>query len=408
MNFEITKSKIIIFYLSVIIFAFSTSPSFAINSSSMNLLLITIMAISPLILVISIRNITKEDIFLILFFLSIIFSPLLNNPETMRWSTVMYSFMFGITFLVYKHLLYKNVLEFEYFIKILKYLIYAYTIVLIIQQACVLLGLPIFNIHAYDPTTPWKLNSLSSEPSHSARFVGLLMFCYIISKEIFMDKKYSLSSNFKEDKYIWLSFFWTMLTMGSGTSLLFVILVLSIFLRLRTLIVFIMFLIILYGLIDYLDIKAADRTIKLFLATLTLDPETMMEADRSGSSRIVPFIVLIERVDFTTINGWFGHGIDYVGNNLYMYFAIPIKGYSGGGMLALWMEYGFLSFILFLIFSLMTTINRKNLKILFFWFFLIFMYGVNSQFVWATITIMFTIKYFDQQKEFTDNLKLEN
>ena len=70
--------------------------------------------------------------------------------------------------------------------------------------------------------------------------------------------------------------------------------------------------------------------------------------------------------------------------------------------------YGFLSFVLFLIFSLMTTINRKNLKILFFWFFLIFMYGVNSQFVWATITIMFTIKYFDQQKEFTDNLKLEN
>ena len=223
-----------------------------------------------------------------------------------------------------------------------------------------------------------------------------------------MDKKYSLSSNFKEDKYIWLSFFWTMLTMGSGTSLLFVILVLSIFLRFRTLIVFIMFLIILHGLIDYLDIKAADRTIKLFLATLTLDPETMMEADRSGSSRIVPFIVLIERVDFTTINGWFGHGIDYVGNNLYMYFAIPIKGYSGGGMLALWMEYGFLSFILFLIFSLMTTINRKNLKILFFWFFLIFMYGVNSQFVWATITIMFTIRYFGQQKEFIDNLKLEN
>ena len=169
-----------------------------------------------------------------------------------------------------------------------------------------------------------------------------------------------------------------------------------------------MFLIILHGLIDYLDIKAADRTIKLFLATLTLDPETMMEADRSGSSRIVPFIVLIERVDFTTINGWFGHGIDYVGNNLYMYFAIPIKGYSGGGMLALWMEYGFLSFILFLIFSLMTTINRKNLKILFFWFFLIFMYGVNSQFVWATITIMFTIRYFGQQKEFIDNLKLEN
>ncbi len=392
------KKKAITLYLSILICAFSTSPAFAINSSSINLLMITIMIISPIILLIIIRKITKEDILLILFFLSITFSPLLNNPETMRWSTVFYSYMFGITFLVYKHLLLKGLLEFEYFIKILKFLIYAYTIVLIIQQICVLLGLPIFNLSNYDPSTPWKLNSLSAEPSHSARFVGLLMFSYILSKEILLERKYNFANDIKEDKYLWVAFFWTMLTMGSGTSLLFIILVLSIFLKARTAILFIIFLIILFGLINFLDIKAVDRTIKLFLATLTLNPQIMMAADASGSSRLIPFIVLSEKVDFTTINGWFGHGIDYVGNNLYMYFAIPIKGYSGGGMIALWMEYGFLSFMLFLIFSLITTINRKNIKVLFFWFFLIFMYGVNSQFVWATIIIMFSIKYYDRQK----------
>lgn len=397
MNNRFSKSKLIVFWISFLIVLLSTSPSFMLNESSMNTYLIGAMGLSPIILFLSLQSIQgigKEDVILILFLLSITFIPLFNHPETMRWSTVLFSWMFCLTFLVYKQLLLKGVFSLEDFVKLLSYLIYGYMIILIIQQFCVAVGLPVLFESHYNITEPWKLNSLAAEPSWAARSVGFLMFCYIITKEIILEKKYSFKTNFKDDRYLWLSFFWTMLTMGSGTAFLFIILVLSVFLRLKTLLLFIVIILILFGFINYFEIKAADRTIGLFLATLTFDPQLIMEADRSGSSRIIPFIVLIEKVNITSIDGWFGHGIDYVGNNLYMYFAIPIKGTGGGGMFELWMNYGFLSFILFLSFSLMITLKLRNFKVMFFWFFLVFMYGVNSQLVWMTIILIFTINYF--------------
>ena len=131
---NITKTNLIKFWLSLLIISFATSPAFALDSSNMNLLLIGVMLISPIILFISIRSISIEDILLILFMLSIIFSPLINHPETMRWSTVIYSCMFIISFITYKHLLYKDVFGIEDFEKLIRYLIYAYTLILIIQQ----------------------------------------------------------------------------------------------------------------------------------------------------------------------------------------------------------------------------------------------------------------------------------
>ena len=116
---NLTKTNLIKFWISIIIISFGTSPAFALDSSNMNILLIGVMLISPIILFISIRSISVEDILLILFILSIIFSPLINHPETMRWSTVIYSCMFIISFITYKHLLYKDVFGIEDFVKLI-------------------------------------------------------------------------------------------------------------------------------------------------------------------------------------------------------------------------------------------------------------------------------------------------
>ena len=404
MELKLNKQKITVSLISAIIILLSASPSFMLNESSMNMFLIGFMGISPILLLLYLKSIAKEDVLLILFLLSITFIPQVNQPEAMRWSTIIFSWMFSLLFLTYKQLLLENAFDINTFLKLLRYLIYAYAIVLIVQQICVLVGLPVFLASHYNPTEPWKLNSLAAEPSWTARSVAFLMFCYIIVKEIILDKKYSFKDEFKIDKYLWISFFWTMLTMGSGTAFLFIFLVLSIFLRLKTIFMFIFIFVILLGIINYFEITAADRAINLFIAALTLDPQAMILADASGSSRIIPFIVLLEKVNITTIDGWFGHGIDYVANNLYMYFAIKIKGVGGGGMLELWMNYGFISFILFLVFSLVTTLNRKNFKLIIFWFFLVFMYGVNSQLVWMFILIAFTINYF--MKNIKENHKI--
>lgn len=396
---NITKTNLIKFWLSLLIISFATSLAFALDSSNMNLLLIGVMLISPIILFISIRSISIEDILLILFMLSIIFSPLINHPETMRWSTVIYSCMFIISFITYKHLLYKDIFRIENFEKLIRYLIYAYTLVLIIQQICVLLGLPIFNLSNYSPAEPWKLNSLTSEPSHSARIVGLLMYCYIVIKEIMLNRKYNLKNDLKVDKWIWFSFFWTMITMGSGTAFLFIFLVLSVFLSFRNLIILLLVFIILIGAITFFEITAFDRTWKVFLATLTLDTNKIIAADPSASVRIVPFIIISQLVDFTTFNDWFGYGVDYVKSIFSTYVRIGglPEGFTGGGMFQVWLDYGLLSFLLFVYFTFSATYLKDSIVSVFFWFLLVFMYGVNSQIVWVTIVLLFTLNYFKQQ-----------
>ena len=397
---NLTKTNLIKFWISIIIISFGTSPAFALDSSNMNILLIGVMLISPIILFISIRSISIEDILLILFMLSIIFSPLINHPETMRWSTVIYSCMFIISFITYKHLLYKDVFGIEDFEKLIRYLIYAYTLILIIQQLCVLLGLPIFNLSNYNPAEPWKLNSLTSEPSHSARIMGLLMFSFVLIKQIILDRKYSFSIDFKSDRIVWISFFWTMLTMNSGTAFLFILIIFSMFLSIRNLLGLIISFILVGFIVSIFNITAFDRTFKIIEAIFTLDTNKIIIADPSASVRIVPLILLSQLVNVTSLNDWFGYGIDHVSTILssLVYIGGMPDGWSGGGMLLIWVEYGFLSFLLFSFVSFKLIFEKGNLLTIVFWFFLIFLYGINSQIVWITIILLFTTKYFKKKR----------
>ena len=385
------------FFVLLILVALAISPAIALGEGNRNLLLIGVMFIAPFI-VMSHQRFYKSDIWLLLFMVSIVLAPLMNHPESMRWSTVLYSMMFGFTFIAYKQLLHGKSFSIENYQKLLKYLIYAYFVVLLIQQFCVATGLPIFNISNYVPTEPWKLNSLAAEPSHSARIVALLMYCYIVIKELIEKRGYNFRLDIKEDKWIWLAFIWTMLTMGSGTAFLFIAIVLLKFLKFRTLLPLLVISVIILFIVNTMEITAFERTFKVFMATLTLDTNAIIEADHSASLRIVPMIILAKMVDFTTLNGLFGHGVDFVSTFIYkMIPGIP-EGVSGGGLLQLWMEYGFISFVLFTLFSFTHIYSKQAPLNIILWFMLVFLYGVNGQIVWLTIILLFTNRYFATQQ----------
>jgi len=385
------KTSSLLLYM--IIVSMAIAPAFALGDGNRNLFLIGVMTLSPVVLF-KYHNFYKSEIWLLLFMLSIIFIPALHHPESMRWSTVMYSLMYGFTFLAYSHLLRLRRFTIENYLTLLKCLIYAYTIVLVIQQICVFTGLPIFNLSNYDPNEPFKLNSLSAEPSHSARIVALLMYCFIIIKEAVVNRKYNFSLDLKEDKLVWVGFLWTMLTMGSGTAFLFIGIVLLKFMRFKN----IMALSILAGSIVYganaIGVHAFDRTFDVIKASLTLDINTIINTDLSAAIRIAPMIVLSTMVNFVTVDGLFGHGIDYVGTFMSDYIPAVPEHFSAGGMLVLWMEYGFIPFILFVTFSLNAIYQKGQYLNLIFWFMLVFMYGVNGQIVWLTIILLYTSNYF--------------
>jgi hypothetical protein len=384
------------FFLVIILVSLAVAPAIALDAYQRNLLLIGVMLISPII-IISYDKFYKSDIWLIFFMLSIVLLPLANHPESIRWSTVLYTLMFGLTYLAYKKLLNVGSFTIDHYKKLIKYLIYAYFIVLVIQQFCVLTGLPIFNVSNYHPEYPWKLNSLASEPSHSARIVALLMYCYIIVRELIEKRAYSLDLDFNDDRLIWLAFLWTMLTMGSATAFLFITMVLLKFIKFINLApLFIIFIITIF-LVDVIGITAFERTYKTVIATLTLDPAKIFEADGSAAFRIVPMIILADMVDLTTFDGWFGHGIDYVGSFLSSLIPGLPEGWTGGGLLQLWIDYGFIPFMLFMIFNFSNIMRKGDYLSIAFWFMLVFIQGINNQILWLTIVLLFTNKFFEEK-----------
>lgn len=389
----INIQKTAYWFLLLIIIALTTSPAFALGEANRNLLLIGIMGLSPL-LIIFFNNFQKSDIWIIILVVFVLIIPNINHPSTMRWSTVLYMCMFCFTFMAYTRLLAKSKLAPLDFIKIIRALIIAYTVVLIIQQICVLFGLPIFNVSGYSISEPWKLNSLSSEPSHTSRIVAFLMYCFIIVKELVLRRPYSLKKDALNDKWLWISFFWTMTTIGAGTSFIFLPLVLLKFLGLKDLLPLVIFILVLYALNAIFGITAFERAYAVLLAVFTQDIETIVNVDHSASIRIVPILVLIPLLSITTLDGLFGHGIDYVGSILYRMLPGIEKGMSGGGLLQLWVEYGFIIFLVFSFGSVYFTFSKRNKLSIFFWFFLVFMYGVNNQILWLFIIFMYTVNFF--------------
>ena len=110
------------------------------------------------------------------------------------------------------------------FTQIIKFLIIAYAAMLLIQQFCVLLGLPIINISNYSVLSPWKLNSLAMSP-HTQCIVCFNVLLLVLHETI-KSRGYNFKNDFRKDKWVWIAFIWTMLTLGSGTAFIFLPLVL--------------------------------------------------------------------------------------------------------------------------------------------------------------------------------------
>lgn len=390
------KIAFIDFWICIILISLMISPVFALGEGNRNLLLIGVMSIAPLT-ILRYLEFDKNDILLVLFSVSIVLFPMLNHPETMRWSTVMYSVMFCLNFMAFSRLLRHSNFTAENYEKLIKWIIYAFAIVLLIQQFCVATGLPIFNLGNYNPAEPWKLNTLSAEPSHSVRMLSLYLYSYIYIKEIVNNRTYNLKVDVKRDKWVWISFFWVMLTSESATGFIFLVVLMPKFFKRTTFIPVILFIVILLSIAQMMEIEAVERAYKTTKATLTLDEQKIMKADGSGASRIVPLLVFAKNVTIFEADGLWGHGVDSGVKDKLVDFSGIGYGKKGiaGSMFSLWYDYGFIAFMFFVAFSFVACYNpRDKLPSMLFWFMLVFLYGVNNQMVWVCISLLYTNKFY--------------
>lgn len=377
-----------------IVLTLSISLAFAQGDDDRDYILIISMAFGPIIYLSSLSKLIKVDKIFIVFSTLYLIIPLIFRYHYIRWSSLFFSYMYIFYFLAGVHCAIRGNISIKNISWITKNIIYAYAIVLLLQQFCVLTGLPVINSSAYLLNEPWKLNSLSAEPSHSSRLVGILMYGFIYCQSILTGKKLSLSQSFKIDSKVWIAFLWLELTTVSGTGMLVLLVILTMFIRKKSLPIFgiILFLFLSYGVMS--DITALKRSSTFIGAVLTGDTSQMLGADHSASIRIVPWILCIQHINIFSFSSWVGEGMGSVAR--WMSALIPgvPNDFTGGGVANLIVERGLIIGVFYLIITFRLCYSKRyRFTSIGLWVLCIALDSINMQKVWLCMLILFLVKY---------------
>ncbi|KAA6303771.1 MAG: hypothetical protein EZS26_000322 [Candidatus Ordinivivax streblomastigis] len=355
------------------------------------------LTIAPLILFFRTPRLSKVILLTILYYLLVFFSAYLVNHDSFRASTIIYLGMFLLMFVMYYNLIYfEHAFSIIYFLKLIKFVIYAFTICLILQQIAVLLGAKyvlgnFLNIALFEDN-PFRLNSLAIEPSHSARVMGAWFLALLKINEYKVGRKLSLKEIYKGNKWIILGFLYSMITMGSGTAFVVLAILSLYFIHRRYVLVIVPAFVLLYISSQSIDFEPLDRAKKTFEASLTGDAETVIKADASAAFRVIPIINTFKSLNLFSSATWFGNGTDSTVFSTNIYDTMDTKGKIG-----MINEYGLLSYIVLLIFVFSCTIRKFfSIETLLFFVLLAGTIG-NVAYPWGVLMIFSTIKYFNNQ-----------
>ena len=314
------------------------------------------------------------------------------HPESFRWSTYLYSVLLVLTYICFYNLVYiEKVFTIDHFIKICKWFMMAYFIVCIIQQIFTIAGigyLPLLNMmQILDRGIGCQ--SLAAEPSHFGRFMLVFYYAYVKCQEYKRcEGPFTLSELFSgEHKWVTIRFLWMMLTMGSGTAFVCLILFALYFVRQHNWYYVVPVLVVSYVLIQASGFEQLDRATSVINATTTLDKKEINEADGSAAARISPIINSIN-ADFSKKETWLGYGIDYGRNER------SFTRQTG----TLFDDYGFLFYIVTLIFTFTCAYRFLSLATLFMFAGVGGGFGVNIQYVWELAMVVTCVRFFYENR----------
>ncbi len=306
------------------------------------------------------------------------------HPESFRWSTYIYTILLVLTYVSFYNLVFiEKVFTINHFINICKWFMMLYFVVCIVQQVLTLAGIgyfPLFNMMT-NLGRGIGCQSLSMEPSTFGRFMLVFYYAYIKCQEYKRDEgPFTLRELFEgEHKWVTIRFLWMMLTMGSGTAFVCLILLSLYFVRWHNWYYMIPTLIICYSLIQASGIEALDRATSTIEATATLDKETVQETDGSASVRIAPLLNSLT-ADFSKKETWFGYGID--------------SGLKDIHSRTMFHDYGLVSYIICLIMCFTCGYNFWSLGAIFMFVGVGGNMGSNIQYAWELAMVFTCVKYF--------------
>ena len=373
------------------------NPAYTQGEHNKNLLLAVAMTMSPLVLFLRKARvfIPRIDIPLVFVCVSVIVNPLVFHPDTVRWITMLFTCACCVYFMMLARLVRIADLSSPTLYGMIRIIIYAFTIILVIQQICLICGLPVPNEAMVYPQAPWKLNSLTAEPSHTTVTLATLMYFYTQTRRI-SDPDINLFKEIKSEWLLWLCWGWTLFSTVNASAFLLAPLSLLPYVTHRNIwycVGAIGILAILLFVTPVGRMGQLDRLRKVICATITLDTDAIEEADSSAAARIAPTIWGAQAIDITEADTWKGHGTDADQRDIK---ERPCDGLNRGfaGIFSMFYNYGALCAIAFwCLIAIVSLIRHHWISILTFLFAMQMSAEHNMQLIWMILAFSLVFKY---------------
>lgn len=369
-----------------------------------NIFLITVMCIIALVQVFRPKSILMCPWVIVFYIMTALFP--LGYLETYRITTVLFTGLFCCSYMFFLDMLRKELIRENDFMTFLRYLIYAYFIVLVMQQIGVVTNSWIINKGGFVNLSITKLNSLSTEPAHSTTILFLAINSYLTLSFSKKEKAYALTDLMKEETSLFLMYSYSMLTMGSVTGI--ILYAFSFFiqnrLNMKQLLVMLLFFLLIPYIIANWDFSLFERIKTFFDALWEMDAEYLRRTDASAAARLAPFMLYLNDLDIFSYSFWCGYGIDHCQliNRAFFHYDLDSESGMGGLIPNYLIDFGFLPFSCFFIMAYKYCLKTVHSS---FWWNIIVLClvclpsGINTALLWFCIVTLSANQFFlDERK----------
>ena len=267
----------------------------------------------------------------------------------------------------------------------MRFIIYAFAILSVIQMVTSFAGLPIPNVMATKGL--WSYNSLAYEPSQLGRVVGVTMLCYLMIASLPVLAGYQ-SDTPQTLRKVLMAFVITMLLSGSSLAAVAIIVVFLLSRSLAWVIALVTLASLFWPMVIFIDYEPLKRASLLFSNLGSLNVDALAGADHSGALRIIPAVIYLNDLAPTELGFWFGYGND--GLTRFFLGRIPSlrETVTVGFVPGFFVIYGAISAALFIWAFALSLSNRTTAPLIGFWLIFISTTAWNIQVFWYGLIVI--------------------
>lgn len=246
-----------------------------------------------------------------LLYLLAIYASFFLSGGTYSVSSLLYTNAFVIGYVYYCTLLSNKAFSYDSFMEFIRKAIVLATYVLITQQICKLLHLPVWWI--LNQPVGWKAPSFFIESSHFARVMTVAFYVFIELIRLHRNSEVTFMELWQRERKTSVCFMYSMITMGSATGILGFLLIFTYILIRSKGGNFLMYFMLgsIFFLFLHKDNEAYQRLMDVLQACSTLDFENIRNVDNSAAQRISVYFGFFENFKPTSWNFWIGNGLNY-------------------------------------------------------------------------------------------------